>query len=102
MPQRLDRRQGGEGPTPRTLPRLGPPLMPNCSTFSTQDNMSALSPFLQVDRVVQRGSNPCLHLERLSRADSVTCGERWKAPLTWGFRSRLILVATPRFLCRAG
>ena len=27
----------------------------------------------------------------------MTCGERWKAPLTCGFRSRSILVATPRF-----
>ena len=43
MPQRLDRRQGGEGPTPRAPRRLGPPLVPNCSTSSTQDNLSALS-----------------------------------------------------------
>ena len=52
--------------------------------------------------VVPRDSNPCLHLERLSRAESVTCGERWKVPLTGGFRSWSILVATPRFSMSCG
>jgi hypothetical protein len=32
----------------------------------------------------QRGSNPCLHLERADRVDSTTCGGGRKGPLTCG------------------
>ena len=42
-----------------------------------------------------RGSNPCFHLERLNRANTLTCGGGGKRPLTCGFSCWSILVATP-------
>ena len=42
-----------------------------------------------------RGSNPCFHLERLNRANTLTCGGGGKRPLTCGFICWSILVATP-------
>jgi hypothetical protein len=50
----------------------------------------------------QRASNPCLHLERLSRAESVTCGGGGKWWLTWASGSGSILVSTPRFSTSCG
>ena len=52
MPQRLDRRQGGEGPTPRTPRRLGPaPRAEPLHVLNAGLHVGA-QPFLQVDRVV--------------------------------------------------
>jgi hypothetical protein len=50
----------------------------------------------------QRDLNPCLHLERLSRAGSVTRGGDGKRPVTCGFSSWSIPVATPRFSLSCG
>src|SRR5215211_7555656 len=52
--------------------------------------------------VVPRGSNSCLHLERLSQVNSLTRMGDGKRPLTSGFSNWLILVATPRFSMSCG
>jgi len=65
----------------------------------TQDQCPDLAPCVCSPNGI---SNPCLHLERLSRAGSVTCGGGRKRPLTCGFRSWSIPVATPRFSMSCG
>ena len=50
----------------------------------------------------QRDLNPCLHLERLSRVGSVSCGRGGMGPMTCGFSSSSILVASPRFSLSCG
>jgi hypothetical protein len=49
------------------------------------------------DGSLYAGSNPCLHLERLSRADAATCDGDGNGALTCGFSSSSIPVGSPQF-----
>ncbi len=56
----------------------------------------------RASRKSQRDLNPCLHLERLSRAGSMTCSGGRKGPFTCGYGSGSVPVVTPRFSMSCG